>query len=154
MVQRFEKPFSSHLKLLFVCLASLSTRSPILPPPVCLFVYRSGYTHQPSVRGTWVLGFCACILSLPLSGNMRTCYGLLRLLFHSLELTFVFTGLLQHAHILQIAYVSQSLGLNTPKTVMFHILELTFVFPGLLQHAHMLQTTKTYVPQSLGLKSS
>ena len=84
---------------------------------------------------------------------MRTCYGLLRLLFHSLELTFVFTGLLQHAHMLQIAYVSQSLGLNTPKTVMFHILELTFVFPGLLQHAHMLQIAKTYVPQSLGLKA-
>jgi hypothetical protein len=85
---------------------------------------------------------------------MRTCYVLLRLLFHSLELIFALAGLLHLAQMLQVAYVSPSLGLYTPKTVMFHILELTFVFPGLLQHAHMLQTTKTYVPQSLGLKSS
>jgi hypothetical protein len=57
MVQRFEKPFSSHLKLLFVCLASLSTRSPILPPPVCLFVYRSGYTHPPVLISSFICAF-------------------------------------------------------------------------------------------------
>ena len=56
-------------------------------------------------------------LSLHVSCNMRTCYWLPRLMFHSFEFTFVFPGLMQHAHMLQIAqtHVSQSLGLNTHK---------------------------------------
>ena len=49
-------------------------------------------------------------LSLHVSSNMRTCYWLPRLVFHSFEFTFVFPGLVQQAHMLQIAqtHVSQS----------------------------------------------
>jgi hypothetical protein len=86
--------------------------------------------------------------------NMRTCYWLLRLVFHSFELTFVaLPATFRHVCSPQSLHLSLHVSSNMrtcywlPRLV-FHSFEFTFVFPGLMQHAHMLQIAQTHVSQS------